>query len=118
MLGFFSASLLIAFASLTASAIAYFFSRIKAFSFALLLFYTCNTILSFFLIHNHHVLFFYLIIIFLVLFPLLCLILFALDVRYGLFCIDTSFAVVFVWLLMPLFFTVNLFLYIVKIFHA
>src|SRR3990167_637336 len=47
MLGFFYVLLLIAFVSLIASAISYFFARIKTFSFTLLLFYASNTFLSF-----------------------------------------------------------------------
>ncbi|MBM4066583.1 MAG: hypothetical protein FJ266_13250 [Planctomycetes bacterium] len=109
--------LLIAFASLIASAISYFFAKIKLFSFALLLFYTCNTFLSFFLVHNHAV-FFYTIVMFLIVLPILCLILFALDVHYGLFCIDTSFVLVIVWLLMPVLFVVSLVSYILKVIHA
>ena len=118
MLGFFYVLLLIAFASLIASAISYFFAKIKLFSFTLLLFYTCNTFLSFFLIHNNHAVFFYTIVIFLIVFPIICLILFALDVHYGLFCIDTSFVLVLIWLLTPIFFIVNLVSYILKVIHA
>lgn len=118
MPGFSYVILIIAFASLIAAAICYFFARIKLFSFTLLLFYTCNTFLSFFLTHNNHTVFFYTIVIFLVVFPILCLILFALDVRYGLFCIDSSFVLVLVWLLTPVLFVVNLISYIIKVIHA
>lgn len=118
MPGFFYVLLLIAFASLIASAISYFLAKIKIFSFTLLLFYTGNTLLSFFLIHNHHIAFFYIIIIFLVAFPIICLLLFALDIRYALFCIDTSFALVIVWLLIPVLFIVNLISYILKVVHV
>ncbi len=118
MPGFFYVLLVIAFASLIASAISYFFAKIKLFSFTLLLFYTCNTFLSFFLLHNNHAVFFYTIVIFLIVFPVICLILFALDVHYGLFCIDTSFVLVFVWLLTPILFIVTLVSYILKVIHA
>ena len=110
--------LLIAFASLIASAISYFFAKIKLFSFTLLLFYTCNTFFSFCLIHNNHAFFFYTIVIFLIIFPIICLILFALDVYYGLFCIDTSFVLFLVWLLTPVLFIVNLVSHILKVIHA
>lgn len=110
--------LLIAFASLIASAISYFFAKTKLLSFTLILFYTSNTFLSFFLIHNNHAVFFYTIVIFLIIFPMICLILFALDVHYGLFCIDTSFVLVLVWLLTPVLFIVTLVSYILKIIHA
>lgn len=118
MLGFFYVLLLIAFASLVASAITYFFAKIKTFSFTLLLFYTCNTFLSFSLIHNQHIVFFYTIAIFLIAFPVICLMLFALDTLYGLFCTDTSFVLVIVWLLIPALFIVNLISYILKVIHA
>lgn len=84
----------------------------------LLLFYTSNTLLSSFLIYNFNIIFFYTIVTFFVVLPLVCLILFALDVYYGLFCIDTSFVFVFIWLLIPAFFTINLFSYLLKVFHA
>src|SRR3990170_8962641 len=118
MPGFFYVLLLIAFASLIASAISYFFAKIKLFSFTLLLFYTCNTFLSFFLIHNHHIVFFYVIVIFLIAFPITCLILFVLDMRCALFCTDTSFVLFFVWLLIPALFIVNLISYALKVIHA
>ena len=118
MLGFFYVFLLIASASLIASAMSYFFAKIKLFSFTLLLFYTCNTFFSFFLIHNNHAFFFYTIVIFLIVSPILCLILFALDVHYGLFCIDTSFVLILVWLLTPVLFIVNFISYILTVIHA
>ena len=110
--------LLISFASLIASAISYFFAKRKTFSFTLLLFYTCNTFLSFSLIHNNHAIFFYTIVMFLIVLPIICLLLFALDVYYGLFCTDTSFVLVFVWLLIPVLFIVNLISYILTVIHA
>lgn len=118
MLGFFYVLLLIAFVSLIASAISYFFAKIKTFSFTLLFFYASNTFLSFSLIHNHHIVFFYIIIIFLVAFPITCLILFALDMRCALFCTDTSFVLFFVWLLTPVLFIVNLISYALEVIHA
>ena len=118
MPGFFYVLLLIAFASLIASAISYFFAKIKLFSFTLLLFYACNSFPSFSLIHNNHAFFFYTIVMFLIVLPIICLILFALDVHYGLFCIDTSFVLVLVWLLTPVLFVVNLVSYILKVIHA
>ena len=110
--------LLIAFVSLTASAVSYFFAKIKLFSFTLLLFYTSSTFLSFSLIYNNHAVFFYTIAMFLIVLPIICLILFALDVHYGLFCIDTSFVLVLVWLLTPVLFIVNLISYILKVVHV
>ena|SRR3989337_744456 len=118
MLGFFHVFLLIAFASLIVSAVSYFFAKIKLFSFTLLLFYACNSFLSFSLIHNNHAFFFYTIVIFLIIFPIICLILFALDVHYGLFCIDTSFVLILVWLLTPVLFIVNFISYILTVIHA
>lgn len=96
----------------------YFFAKTKTFLFTLLLFYTCNTFLSFFLIHNYSIILFYTIIIFLVAFPIICLILFVLDIRYALFCVDTSFVVILVWLLLPVLFVANLISYLLTVIYA
>ncbi len=110
--------LIIAFAFLLAAAASYFFAKTKLFSFTLLLFYIFNACISFSLFYNHHVIIFYVIVVIFIALPIICLITFAFDVHYALFCIDTSFAVVVVWLLIPAFFAVNLIAYIVRIIHA
>ena len=112
------ALLIPAFVSLMASAISYFFAKTKLFSFALLLFYTCNTIFSYLLLYNHHSILFYTIGTSFVAFPIICLIIFALDTHYALFSTDSSFVLVIVWLFIPTFFVINLIVYLVKIIHA
>lgn len=103
---------IIAFFSLAASAISYFFAKIKLFSFLLLLFYTCNTILLFLLLSDHHIILFFSLITVFVAIPVVSLLTFAVDVHYALFCTDTSFLLVIVWLLMPFSFIVTFFLYL------
>lgn len=110
--------LIIAAVSLIASGASYFFAKIKVFSLTLLLFYASNTFLSFLLLHDHHIILLYTIATLFVAFPIICLITFVLDRYCALFCIDTSFVLVIVWLLMPSLFIVNLLIYIIKIIHA
>ena len=112
------ALLLISFVLLITSALSYYFVRARIFSFTLFLFYICNSILSFSLLHNNSIIFFYIIVTILVAFPIICLLIFAIDMRYALFCTDMSFALVIVWLLIPVFFVVNLIIYIFQIIHA
>lgn len=95
--------LIIAFVSLLVSAGSYFFAKIKILSFTLFLFYTCNTFLSSLLFLNHPLLF-CIIGIFFIALPIICLILFALDTHYALFCIDTSFVFMIVWPFIAMFF--------------
>lgn len=110
--------MIIAFVSLTSSAISYFFAKAKVFLFSLLVFYICNFFLSYGIFYNSHpTLFIALITLFLV-FPVGCLITFTLDKYWALFCTDTSFIFVIVWLLIPVFFVINLISYIVKAIHA
>ena len=103
---------IIAFFLFIIAAVSYFFAKTKTFSFALLLFYACNTYLSQILLYHPHPLLFYIIITLFLIFPLVCLILFALDVRYGLFCTDTTFIIIFVWLLIPAYLMTNIILYL------
>lgn len=110
--------LIIAFAFLIAAAVSYFFAKTKLFSFTLLLFYTFSACLSFSLLYDNHSILFYTVVIIFVVLPIICLITFALDIHYALFCIDTSFAVVIVWLLIPALFIINLIAYIIRIIHA
>lgn len=105
-------------ASLVLSAVSYFFAKIKILLFTLLLFYASNFFLSFFMFYDFHpILFIAIITIFLVL-PVGCIIIFCLDTCYALFCTDTSFVFVIVWLLMPVFFVINLVSYILTMSHA
>ncbi len=102
-----SALLAIAFLSLVASAISYFFAKARLFLFTLFLFYTSNAFLSFFLFYEHQTVLFYTMIILFIVFPALCLIIFIADRYYAIFCTDTSFVIVIVWLFIPVLFMVN-----------
>ncbi|TVM04378.1 MAG: hypothetical protein CV087_00340 [Candidatus Brocadia sp. WS118] len=81
------------------------------------LFYTGSTLLSASLF-SHHPLFLCIIIIVFIALPVTCLILFALDVQYGLFCTDTSFVFILVWLLIPALFFINFIKYLFKVLYA
>ena len=109
--------LIIAFVTLIASAVTYFFAKARLLSCTLLLFYTSNTFLSFLLFSHQTVLFSVIVTLFVAL-PIICLIIFAVDMYFAIFCTDTSFVFVLVWLLMPLFFIINLVRYILKIVHG
>ncbi len=106
--------LTIAFFSFAASALSYFFAKYRLFSCLLLLFYISNTILSSSLLYNRFFVLFCILTAICVAFPIMCLILFALDTRYGLFCTDSSFAIVLVWLLAPVLFIINLIAYLTQ----
>lgn len=109
--------LIITFVFLIASAVSYFFAKPRILFFALFLFYTCNTILSSILFHNHPILF-CIIGIFFVALPVICLILFALDTQYALFCTDSSFVFVIVWPFIAMFFFINLIWYLFHVIQA
>lgn len=109
--------LVIAFVTLIASAVTYFFAKARLLSCTLLLFYTSNTFLSFLLFFHQTILFSVIVTLFVAL-PIICLIIFAVDMYFAVFCTDTSFVFVLVWLLMPLFFIINLVRYILKIVHG
>ena len=110
--------LITGFLALLALAITYFYARVKPFSITLLVFYVCNGLLSSSFFYNTHVIFFYIIMIFFVAFPVVCLIIFALDTHYALFCTDASFLVVFVWLFIFLFFLINLIAFAMRIIYV
>jgi len=106
--------LIISFFLLISTAICYFYKKISAFSITLLLFFSCNVYISALLLYDNLVLFFYTIILLFVLCPVACLILFVIDVYSGLFCTDTSFIIVLVWLLLPAFFITNTIVFGIK----
>ena len=110
--------LITGFLALFASALTYFYARVKLFSITLIVFYVCNGLLSSAFFYNTHVIFFYIIMAFFVAFPVMCLIIFALDTHYALFCTDASFLVVFVWLFIFLFFLINLIAFVTRIIHV
>lgn len=109
--------LIVTFVTLVASAGSYFFAKTKLVALFLILFYTGSTFLSASLF-SHHPLFLCIIIIVFIALPVMCLILFALDVQYGLFCTDTSFVFVLVWLLIPGLFTIHYIKYLFMVIYA
>ncbi|OOP56545.1 MAG: hypothetical protein AYP45_08665 [Candidatus Brocadia carolinensis] len=100
-----------------ASAGSYFFAKTRLLSIFLILFYTASTFLSSSLFSNHPLFLCIIIIVFIAL-PILCLIIFALDVQYGLFCTDTSFVFILVWLLIPALSFINFITYLFKVLYA
>lgn len=108
--------LILTFFTFIASAGSYFFARTRLLSFFLILFYAGSTLLSSSLFSDYPVLLCLIIIVFVAL-PVMCLILFALDVQYGLFCTDTSFVFVLIWLLIPVLFSINLIRYLFKVIY-
>jgi hypothetical protein len=108
----------IALVSLAVSAVSYFFAKTKILLFAFLVFYATNFFLSFFLFYDFHLILFIAITTLFLAFPVSCIVIFSLDTFYALFCTDTSFVFVIVWLLMPIFFIINLISYIITIVHA
>jgi len=94
--------------SLPLTAICYFYSKIKLCILVALVFFVSNIIFAHGLLYEDHTLFFYLLLITCVVFPVSCLIAFALDVKYGIFCIDTSFSSIIAWTFSPILLPINL----------
>ena len=94
--------------SLPLTAICYFYSKIKLCILVALVFFVSNIIFVHGLLYEDHTLFFYLLLITCVVFPVSCLIAFALDVKYGIFCIDTSFSSIIAWTFSPILLPINL----------
>ena len=109
--------LAIAAASLAICAVSYYFSRIKLFSFTLILFYTSSVYLDSFLFSHCPSIVFITVVVLLVAVPFACLLVFALDTHFALFCTDTSFALVVVWMLAPVLLGINSLFYLVKMLH-
>ncbi len=109
--------LAIAAASLVICAVSYYFSRIKLFSFTLILFYASSVYLDSFLFSHCPSIVFIAIVALLVAVPFACLLIFALDTHFALFCTDTSFALVVVWMLAPVLLGINFIYYLVKMLH-
>lgn len=108
--------LMVTFVTFLASAGSYFFAKTRLLSFFLILFYTGSTILSSSLFSDYPVFLCLIIIVFIAL-PVICLILFALDVQYGFFCTDSSFIFVLVWLLIPVLFAINFITYLFMVIY-
>lgn len=110
--------LAIAAASLAICAASYYFSRIKLFSFTLIVFYTSSVYLDSFLFSHCPSIVFITMVTLFVAIPFVCLLIFAIDTHFALFCTDTSFALVVVWLLAPVLLAINSISYLVKMLHG
>lgn len=73
-----------------------------------LVFFVSNIMLAHGLLFEHYTIFFYLLLMLCVVFPVSCLIAFVLDVKYAIFCVDTSFSLVVAWIFSPILLPVNL----------
>lgn len=94
--------------SLPLTAACYFYSKIKLCIFFALIFFASNIIFAHSLLYEDYTAFFYLLMALSVVFPVLCLTAFALDVKYGIFCIDTSFSSIIAWIFSPILLPINL----------
>ena len=94
--------------SLPLTAACYFYSKIRLCIIFALIFFVSNIIFTHSLLYEDHTVFFYLLMMSCVVFPVLCLIAFALDVKYGIFCIDTSFSSIIAWIFSPILLPINL----------
>ncbi len=94
--------------SLPLTAACYFYSRVKLSVFFALIFFVSNIIFAHGLLYANYTILFYPLMMLCVVFPVSCLIAFALDVKYGLFCIDTSFTSIIAWVFSPILLPINL----------
>jgi len=94
--------------SLPLTAACYFYSKIKLSVFFALIFFISNIIFAHGLLYENYTIFFYLLMVPCVALPVSCLIMFALDVKYGIFCIDTSFSSIIAWAFSPILLPINL----------
>lgn len=100
--------------SLPLMAVCYFYSRIKLCLLLALVFFISNIMFTHSLLYEHHTFFFYLFIMIFVVFPVSCLIAFAFDVKYAIFCIDTSFTLLIAWAFSPILLPINLIFYLIN----
>lgn len=105
--------IIISIISLFLTALSYFFSWIKSSILYLIIFFAFNICFTHSLLYKEHIVVFYMIISISCIIPVALLITFALDVKYALFCLDTSFLIPIVWILMPFILPVNLFFYFI-----
>jgi len=100
--------IIISILSLPLTAACYFYSKIKLSVLFALIFVVSNIIFAHGLLYEDYTIFFYLLMVPCVVFPVSCLIAFALDVKYGIFCIDTSFSSIVAWIFTPILLPINL----------
>jgi hypothetical protein len=106
--------LLVSLLSFILIAFCYFFSRFRACILLLVVYYASNVLCAHGYLYGDHDIIFYLIVAIPVIIPSILLIAFAFDAGYGLFCTDTSFAIVFAWFLSPLILFANLIMFFGK----
>ena len=99
---------LLALLSLLFAAVAYFRARIKLCLLFLLAFYALSLWVSYELFCPDHRIIYYLFAGIFVMLPLSLLIAFALDIRYGWFCFDMSYAWGVVWAFAPVLLVIDL----------
>lgn len=102
--------LFFAVASLPVTAICYFYSRIKGCILSSAVFYSANIYISYAILGEDHIYAFIAIVLLTCVIPTVLLSLFALDVKYAIFCLDTSFFVLLTWALAPFILPVNIIL--------
>ncbi|MGR3218383.1 MAG: hypothetical protein ACUZ8H_01015 [Candidatus Anammoxibacter sp.] len=90
------------------TAICYFYTKVKSAVFFLAIFYVVNIYASHAILYESHIYIFYAIISFTCIIPALLLVSFALDVKYALFCLDTSFFVLLTWVMVPFILPLNI----------
>jgi hypothetical protein len=73
-----------------------------------LIFFVSNIMLAHGLLYEQYAVFFYLLLMLCVVFPVSCLVAFAFDVKYAIFCIDTSFSLMIAWIFSPILLPINL----------
>lgn len=106
--------LLISVLSFIAIAFCYFSARFRLCVLLLLVYYASSIMFAHGQLYGDYNLIFFSIVTIAVIIPGLMLIAFAFDARYGLFCTDTSFAIVFAWFLSPIILLANLALFFGK----
>ncbi len=89
-------------------AVCYFYSRLKLCIMFALIFFVSNIMLAHGLLYEHYTVFFYLLLMLCVVFPVSCLVAFAFDIKYAIFCIDTSFSMMVAWIFSPILLPINL----------
>ncbi len=94
--------------SLPLTAACYFYSKIKLCILFTLIFFVSNIIFAHGLLYEDYTLFFYLLLVPCVVGPVSGLTAFALDVKFGIFCIDTSFSIIVAWIFSPILLPINL----------
>lgn len=114
--------LLVSILSFIALAFCYFFARFNPFApfriglciLLLVVYYVTSVLFAHSYLYGVHSIIFFVILTIAVIIPSIGLIIFAFDVRYGLFCTDTSFSIVFAWFLSPLILFANLIMFFGK----